>query len=112
MSSKAITMRKIKEVLRLRFECHLSMEAIARSLELSKGVVVKYCQLAGAANIDWKSAQDWDEARLRSALMPNALNLARAIPYALPNFALIHQELKNKCMTLQLLWQELSLIHI
>jgi len=106
MSSKAITMRKIKEVLRLRFECHLSMEAIARSLELSKGVVVKYCQLAGAANIDWKSAQDWDEARLRSALMPNALNLARAIPYALPNFALIHQELKNKCMTLQLLWQE------
>ena len=71
MSSKAITMRKIKEVLRLRFECHLSMEAIARSLELSKGVVVKYCQLAGAANIDWKSAQDWDEARLRSALMPN-----------------------------------------
>lgn len=106
MSSKAITMRKIKEVLRLRFECHLSMEAIARSLELSKGVVVKYCQLAGAANIDWKSAQDWDEARLRSALMPNALNLARAIPYALPNFALVHQELKNKCMTLQLLWQE------
>lgn len=106
MSSKAITMRKIKEVLRLRFECHLSMEAIARSLELSKGVVVKYCQLAGAANIDWKSAQNWDEARLRSALMPNALNLARAIPYALPNFALVHQELKNKCMTLQLLWQE------
>jgi transposase len=99
-------MRKIKEVLRLRFECHLPMEAIAKSLELSKGVVVKYCQLAGAANIDWKSAQDWDEARLRSALMPNALNLARAIPYALPNFALVHQELKNKCMTLQLLWQE------
>jgi transposase len=106
MSSKAITMRKIKEVLRLRFECHLSMEVIARSLELSKGVVVKYCQLADAANIDWKSVQDWDEARLRSALMPNALNLARAIPYALPNFALVHQELKNKCMTLQLLWQE------
>lgn len=106
MSRKAITMRKIKEVLRLRFECHLSMETIARSLELSKGVVVKYCQLASNANIDWKSVQDWDEARLRSALMPNALNLARAIPHALPNFALVHQELKNKCMTLQLLWQE------
>ena len=106
MSRKPITMRKIKEVLRLRFECHLSMQAIARSLELSKGVVVKYCQLAGAANIDWKSAQEWDEARLRSALMPSAPELTRAMPYALPNFAQVHQELKNKCMTLQLLWHE------
>ena len=106
MSSKAITMRKIKEVLRLRFECHLSMEAIARSLELSKGVVVKYCQLACAAKIDWKNVQNWDEARLRHTLTPNASELARATPYVLPNFALIHQELKNKCMTLQLLWHE------
>ncbi|MEA9602817.1 IS21 family transposase, partial [Polynucleobacter sp. MG-28-Ekke-A2] len=106
MSSKAITMRKIKEVLRLRFECHLSMEAIARSLELSKGVVVKYCQLACAAKIDWKNVQNWDEARLRYTLTPNASELARATPYVLPNFALIHQELKNKCMTLQLLWHE------
>ena len=106
MSSKAITMRKIKEVLRLRFECHLSMEAIARSLELSKGVVVKYCQLACAAKIDWKNAQDWDEARLRNTLTPNASELVRTTPYVLPNFALIHQELKNKYMTLQLLWHE------
>ena len=82
------------------------MEAIARSLELSKGVVVKYCQLACAAKIDWKNAQDWDEARLRNTLTPNAPELVRTTPYVLPNFALIHQELKNKCMTLQLLWHE------
>ena len=41
MSSKPITMRKIKEVLRLRFECGLSLNAIARALELSKGAVAK-----------------------------------------------------------------------
>ena len=106
MSSNPITMRKIKEVLRLRFECRLSMETIARSLELSKGVVVKYCQLASDAKIDWKDVQDWDEARLRSVLTPNARQLACTEPYVLPNFALVHQELKGKCITLQLLWQE------
>jgi hypothetical protein len=51
MSSKAITMRKMKEVLRLRFECGLSLNAIARTLELSKGAVAKYDALARAAQL-------------------------------------------------------------
>lgn len=106
MSSKSITMRKIKEVLRLRFECGLSMQAIARALELSKGAVVKYCQLAACAKINWQEVEDWDEARLRSALAPATPQFAGSAPYAFPNFARVHQELKNKCMTLQLLWSE------
>ena len=106
MSSKAITMRKIKEVLRLRFECLLPFEAIAKALDISKGVVVKYCHLASNAGIDWQTTQDWDEARLRSTLTPKAALLVRTTQYALPNFALVHQELKSKCMTLQLLWRE------
>jgi hypothetical protein len=55
MSSKPITMRKIKEVLRLRFECGLSLNAIARALELSKGAVAKYDALARAAQLDWQA---------------------------------------------------------
>jgi transposase len=105
MSSKAITMRKIKEVLRLRFECQLSFEAIAKALALSKGVVVKYCHLASSAKLNWDDTKDWDEAVLRAHLLPN-VDMARTSDYVLPDFALVHQELKNKCMTLQLLWQE------
>lgn len=83
------------------------MEAIAKALELSKGVVVKYCHLASSANLDWKNTQDWDESRLRSALIPGSAHpLARTTQYVLPDFALVHQELKSKCMTLHLLWQE------
>ena len=41
MSSKPITMRKIKEVLRLRLACGLSFSEIARALQLSKRVAAK-----------------------------------------------------------------------
>jgi hypothetical protein len=57
-------MRKIKEVLRLRFECKLSMNAIARALELSKGAVAKYDALAQAAHLDWQAIEPLDEAQL------------------------------------------------
>lgn len=41
-------MRKISEVLRLKFEGGLSHATIARAVDLSKGVVTKYVSLARA----------------------------------------------------------------
>jgi transcriptional regulator with XRE-family HTH domain len=39
-------MRKIRDVLRYRHSAGLSLEAIARALKISKGVVAKYLRLA------------------------------------------------------------------
>ena len=39
-------MRKIRDVLRYRYTTELSLEAIARALKISKGVVAKYLRLA------------------------------------------------------------------
>ena len=44
-------MRKIRDVLRYRFSAELSLEATARALKISKGVVAKYIKLASAAGI-------------------------------------------------------------
>jgi transcriptional regulator with XRE-family HTH domain len=41
-------MRKIRDVLRYRHSAGLSLEAIARALKISKGVVAKYLRLAMA----------------------------------------------------------------
>lgn len=106
MSSKPITMRKIKEVLRLRLACGLSFGEIARALQLSKGVAAKYVDLAHQRNLDWAAIESLNEAQLASHLLPRNTALQRGSQYVLTNFALIHQELKNKCMTLQLLWRE------
>ena len=45
--TRRITMRKIKDVLRLKLEAQLSHERIAASLGISKGVVTKYVAAAG-----------------------------------------------------------------
>ena len=44
-------MRKITEVLRLKFEARLSHEKIARAVGLSKGAVNKYVSLAQAQGL-------------------------------------------------------------
>jgi len=79
MSSKAITMRKIKEVLRLRFECSLSLNAIARALELSKGAVAKYDALARAAQLDWASIEPLTEEQLAKRLLTQKVPIDNGI---------------------------------
>ncbi len=109
MPAKRKAMRKIKEVLRLKFEADLSHERIAAALGLSKGAVTKYVQRAVAAGLGWPLAPELDDTALETLLFPDSS--ARAVTYAPPDFALIHLELKRKGVTLQLLWEEYSAAH-
>ena len=93
MPSRRITMRKIKEVLRLRYACGLSLEQIARAQNLSKGVVAKYLKRAAAAGIDGTTAQTLDEADLAQRLKPSN-DTPRQSSFTAPDFASIHQALK------------------
>ena len=105
MPSRRITMRKIKEVLRLRYACGLSLEQIARAQNLSKGVVAKYLKRATAAGIDGVVAQTLSEADLVERLKPQN-DTPRQSSFTAPDFAHIHQALKHKSVTLQMLWED------
>ena len=96
-------MRHIIEVLRLKHEAGLSHARIARACGLSKGVVGKYVSLAQAQGIGWPLPEGTDEARLEALLFPARRPPAR---FAEPDCFQIHQELKRKGVTLQLLWAE------
>jgi len=102
-------MRKIKEVLRLKFQAGMSHERIAAAVGVSKGAVTNYVQRALAVGLGWPLAPEHDDAALEALLYPHAP--ARSAVYAAPDFALIHQELKRKGVTLQLLWEEYSAAH-
>ena len=97
-------MRKIRDVLRYRHSAGLSLDATARALNLSKGVVAKYIRLAGAAGLSWPLPDDLDDSRLEKLLYRQVA--AREPTYAEPDYARIHQELKKKGVTLTLLWEE------
>lgn len=102
-------MRKIVEVLRLKFEAGLSHERIAAATRVSKGAVTKYVQRASAAGIGWPLPAAMDDAQLEALLFPNAA--PRVEQHATPDFARLHQELKRKGVTLQLLWEEYAAAH-
>jgi len=96
-------MRKIKEVLRLKFEARLSHERIAAATGLSKGAVSNYIQRAVQMGLGWPLPPDLDDAGLERLLFPQ---VAQQEHYTHADYAYVHQELKRKGVTLQLLWEE------
>lgn len=109
MPGKSITMRKIKDVIRLRQQAGLSQREIANALRLSVGVVNKYLSAAAAAELTWP-LPDLSDTELRQRFQPRDESPNPASP-AQPDFALIHQELKKKGVTRQLLWEEYVAVH-
>ena len=61
-------MRKIKEVLRFRFELGLGQREIARACSISQGAVHSYLKKAAAAGCQWPLPEGWDEQRVEAAL--------------------------------------------
>ena len=97
-------LRKIRQAPGYRHSTGLSLEAIARALSISKGVVAKYLRLASDAGLGWPLPEDLDDSALERRLYQQPS--ARAPTFAEPNYAEVHQELKRKGVTLILLWEE------
>ncbi len=104
-------MRKLKEILRLRFEAGLSYRQIAAAAKVSVGVAVKYVAQAERAGLTWPLPENQDETALARLLGQGTDVPARLNRYAAPDGAMMHQELKKKGVTLQLLWEEYRARH-
>ena len=105
MSKKEVSNRKMKEILRLHFGASLSIHKIARSLNLSSGVVHKYIARAKMYNIGWPLPKEWeDEEKLMALLRP-----PKTPVLVMVDWAYVHAELKRKGVTLQLLYEELQM---
>ena len=66
-------MRKVKEVLRLRFALGLQQNQIARSCAIGQATVHRYLQKASAAGLTWPLPEDIDDRRLEELLFPAAV---------------------------------------
>ena len=98
-------MRKIREVLRYRYEHQLSLERIAGSLGLSKGSVYKIIERFGKCGMSWPLEATVTDSVLEERLYGSAK--AKAVVAADHLDAeYIEQELARKHMTMELLWRE------
>jgi transposase len=109
MARKAVSMRKARDILRLRHEIGLGVRQIARSLRVSHGTVVNYLVRAEAAGLGWPLAAEIDEQELEGLLFSSQKSPQEA-RRPLPAMEEIHKELRGrrrcKGVTLQLLWEE------
>lgn len=98
-------MRQIRQVLRLALDAHQSQRAIARSLGISRDAVADYLTRTAAAGLSWPLPVDMDDAQLEQRLFP-VLKGNEARRKAEPDWAEVHQALKRKGATLQVLHEE------
>jgi transposase len=99
-------MHKIKTVLRLA-GLGLSQRQIALSCQVGQATVSDYLSLAAQAGLKWQDVADWDEDRLRAALLPSPSPSSSWRKAGDPDFVDIRRQLQtHKHLTLQLLWQE------
>ena len=106
MSQGRLSMRKIREVLRLKWGCNLSNRAIGRSCQISHSTVREYLERADAAELKWPLPEGLDEERLYELLYPEDNFSPRQAARPLPVWEKVRQELKKRHVTLRLLWTE------
>ncbi len=105
MPGERLSMRKIREVLRLRLGQGLPQRAVAASLALSQGAVNSYMARARRAGLGWPLPDGLDDAGLEALLYPPPTDVARE-QRPLPDWAVVHRELRRPNVTLSLLWEE------
>jgi transposase len=105
MPGERLSMRKIREVLRLRLGQGLPQRAVAESLGLSQGAVNSYMARARRAGLGWPLPDGLDDAGLEALLYPPPTDVARE-QRPLPDWAVVHRELRRPNVTLSLLWEE------
>ncbi len=103
-------MRKIKEILRLKYDAGLSYHQIARGINVSTSTVHDIISRYNKAGLTWPLAAEFEDEKALETLFYSEQKAAVA-KKAEPDMALIYKELKRKSVTLQLLWEEYKALH-
>jgi transposase len=104
MPTERLPMRKIREVLRLRWQLGLTVREVARGVGASVGVAQKIASRAAAAGLTWESVALLDDTALEERLYGRPA--APGEDRARPDPVYMHQELRRVGVTLELLHLE------
>lgn len=103
-------MRKIREVLRLRYDRKASVREIAAACGIGRTTVDEYLHRAEAARLSWPLADELTDEALTKHLFPPATK-GDEPPRPMPDWAEVQRRLMKKGMTKRLLWQKYREIH-
>jgi len=110
MPTKRLSMRQLREILRLHLQSQLGVRHIHRSLRLSVGVVSKILNKAQELGLDWDSTQQLDEVQLAQLFYPRSNNQLSST-MVMPSWSQARTDLTGKNVTKYLLWEEYTQQH-
>lgn len=110
MPTGRLTMRRIRDVLRLKFAQGLSERSIAASLGLGKGSVGTYLRRARDADLRWPLPDGLDDDSLELLLFPSSPSVPDP-DRPVPDWAAMDKELRKRRVTRMLLWEEYRAQH-
>jgi transposase len=105
LGQKGLTMRKVRDLLRLCWEGGLSSRQAARSLGIASSTASEHLQRARRAGLDWAQVQALDDEALEAKLFPHEAAAAK-VGRSLPDIAYLKRELAKPDVTLMLMWEE------
>lgn len=109
MPMEPISMKKLRETLRLKFESNLSHRTIGKALSISPGTVSYYVRALRDTGLSYDSITSLSDPELVNKLLPYCRQ-RQVKPdkwcYPEPNYTEVHKALKRKGVNLQLLWEE------
>jgi transposase len=103
MPAERTPMRKIREILRLKWTSQLSNRTIAQSCSLARSTVADCLTRAAAAGLSWPLPEDLDDTAVERLLYPPIILETARVP---PNWSFLQKEMTKKGVTLALLWDE------
>ena len=104
MPQKGLSMRNVREILRLRLELGRPAREVARSCHVSPSTVLAYEKRAREAGLTWPLPEKIDDAALSKLVREPSYPPSSERP--LPDTPYLLQEMRKKHVTLQLLWLE------
>jgi len=105
-------MKKIRDLLRLKFSAKLNHRQIGKALNISPGTVSYYTQAAQTAGITWPIPEDMNHDALIAKIEPVAKQLRNPqSKWVMPDWSAVQKDLSVKHMTLKLLWEDYAKLH-
>ena len=104
MSRKGLSMRNVREILRLRFEAGLTTREVASSCKVSCATVSEYGIRFREAGLGWPLPEEMDDATLERLVRARLEQRPGLRP--MPDTQHLIKEMKRSGVTLHLLWLE------
>ena len=103
---RRLSMKKIKDVLRLRFITNISYRQISRALNTPSSTTADYCKRFEITNYSIDEFLSLEEDEIYQLLFPEKSLPKTYKTRPKPNVEYIHKEIAKKGVTFELLWQE------